>query len=64
MSANNIDGLRSAKSWDDVIMNLEILMDDLDLWDLWHDQDTNVTLETVIQRIEEMYQTEVFRKKS
>ena len=61
---DDINKLRAAKTWDDIQKYLSILMDDVNLWELWIDPDSSVTLETVIQKIENCYQVELFRKKN
>ena len=57
-----IANIRAAKLWDSVTADFELLAHEAGVPDDWKSQDSGYNLETVIQRIDDYYQIELFRK--
>lgn len=56
------ESIRTAKVWESVAAQFELLAHEAGIPDDWKDQDSGYTLETVIQQIEDHYQTDLFRR--
>ena len=56
-----IHAIRSGKIWSDVQPYFEALAHEAGVPDDWKDPDSTYTLETVMRKIQEYYQVEIFR---
>ena len=57
-----IDAIRSAKVWESVTAQFELLAHEAGIPDDWKDPNSSYTLETVVQQIENYYGIELFRR--